>query len=178
MPRLPSSPPASFVSWYRRECTRLVEVLTLALAEPDLAKDAADEAFARAYERWPRVSAMASPTGWVYKVALHYGRRRIRRQRLEHMLLVRQVRDRSTATNSAHSPDRDLWRIVSSLPERQRTAIVLRYLGDFSELEVGRLMGISAGAASAALSTARGRLAQLVSEEDRKPGTCRRTMNG
>ncbi|MGH9122315.1 MAG: hypothetical protein ACRDYC_10290, partial [Acidimicrobiales bacterium] len=58
LPGHPGSGVPDFVSWYRLEGTRLVNVLTLALAEPDLAKEAADEAFARAYERWPRVSSM------------------------------------------------------------------------------------------------------------------------
>ena len=161
---------AEFESWYRAESTRLVEVLTLALGEPDLAKDSADEAFVRAYERWPRVSAMESPTGWTYKVALNYGRRRARRRRIERALLMRQARDRS-ARGSPRGGDTDLWTIVSSLPGRQRTAIVLRYLGDFSESEVARLMGISAGAASSSLSAARHRLAELVKDDDRRSWT-------
>jgi RNA polymerase sigma factor (sigma-70 family) len=154
-----------FESWYRQESVRLVRVLTLALAEPDLAKDSADEAFARAYERWPRVSAMESPTGWAYKVALNYGRRRVLRRRFERALLVRHTRDRSAEDTSSGRPDMDLWNIVSSLPPRQRTAIVLRYLGDFSELQVAQLMGISTGAASSSLSAARARLAELLNND-------------
>jgi RNA polymerase sigma factor (sigma-70 family) len=162
LPKGPELHTVDFESWYREESVRLVRVLTLALAEPDLAQDSADEAFSRAYERWPRVSAMESPTGWTYKVALNYGRRRLLRRRFERALLLRQTRERPAEGNSASGRDMDLWRIVSSLPPRQRTAIVLRYLGDFSELQVAQLMGISAGAASSSLSSARGRLAELL----------------
>lgn len=97
LPGRPGSGEPDFESWYRQEGTRLVNVLTLALADPGLAKDAADEAFARAYERWPRVRSMESPTGWTYKVALNYGRRRLMRRRVEHAILLRQARDRSAA---------------------------------------------------------------------------------
>jgi RNA polymerase sigma-70 factor (ECF subfamily) len=178
LPGRPLSGVPDFESWYREEGTRLVNVLTLTLVEPDLAKDAADEAFARAYERWPRVSAMESPTGWTYKVALNYGRRRLLRRRIEQGLLLRQVRDRSAAERSGGGRDEDLWVIVSSLPLRQRTAIVLRYLGDFSEREVAQLMGVSAGAASSSLSAARRRLAQLLNQEVEDLGLIRRTIHG
>jgi RNA polymerase sigma factor (sigma-70 family) len=167
-----------FESWYRQEGTRLVNVLTLALAEPDVAKDAADEAFVRAYERWSRVSAMESPVGWTYKVALNYGRRRLLRRRVEQTLLLRQARDRSATAASVLGPDGDLWSIIASLPLRQRTAIVLRYLGDFSEREVAQLMGISDGAASSSLSAARRRLAELLNRGADDLGMDRRTIHG
>lgn len=176
--RRPGTATADFESWYREESSRLVEILTLAMAEPDLAKDSADEAFARAYERWPRVSAMESPTAWTYKVALNDGRRRARRRQIERVLLLWQARDRFAEEASPDGRDTDLWKIVSSLPGRQRTAIVLRYLGDFSELQVAQLMGISAGAASSTLSAARHRLAELMKNEDRESQTVRRTIHG
>lgn len=49
--------------------------MTVALADPALAEDAAREAFARAYVYWRSVSAMERPAGWVYVVALRGGRR-------------------------------------------------------------------------------------------------------
>jgi RNA polymerase sigma factor (sigma-70 family) len=178
LPGHPGSGVPDFESWYREQGTRLVSVLTLALAEPDLAKDAADEAFARAYERWPRVSAMASPVGWTYKVALNYGRRRLLRRRVEQALVLGHLRDRSAAKESDDGSKEDLWATVSSLPLRQRTAIVLRYLGDFSEREVAQLMGVSAGAASSSLSAARRRLAELLNQEVDDLGLNRRTIHG
>lgn len=178
LPRRPGTATADFESWYLAESPRLVKVLTLALADPEVAKDSADEAFARAYERWPRVSVMQSPTGWTYKVALNHGRRRFLRRRLERTFLLRQTRDMSARESTADGRDTDLWRIVSGLPRRQRTAIVLRYLGDFTELQVAQLMGISAGAASASLSAARRRLAELIENDTRGSPTTRKVIHG
>ncbi|MBA2497403.1 MAG: hypothetical protein H0V33_09980 [Acidimicrobiia bacterium] len=67
-----------FEPWYRAEHPRLVVSLALACGRMDLAAEAVDEAFVRALERWDRVSAMASPTGWTYRVALNCLRRRER----------------------------------------------------------------------------------------------------
>jgi len=174
----PETATADFESWYREEGPRLVQVLTLALADPEVAKDSADEAFARAYERWPRVSVMQSPTGWTYRVALNHGKRRLLRRQVERTLLLRQTRETSTPPEGTHGRDADLWAIVAGLPRRQRTAIVLRYLGDFSELQVAHLMGISAGAASASLSAARRRLAELIDNDTREPRMPRRVTHG
>src|SRR3546814_14785837 len=52
-----------FESWYRREHPRLLASIVLVSGQPDLAREAVDEALVRALERWDRVSAMASPGG-------------------------------------------------------------------------------------------------------------------
>ena len=58
----------SFERWYRREFSRLVDVLRPLGTDPSYAEEVAAEAFSRALERWDRVGAMASPTGWTYQV--------------------------------------------------------------------------------------------------------------
>ena len=45
---------------------------------------------------------------------------------------------------------------------RARTAVALRYLGDLTEAEVARAMGIAPGTAAATLSKARTQLAGLL----------------
>lgn len=60
-----------FVDWYRLEHGRLLATLVAVTGEPDVALDATDEAFVRAYERWRLVGAMESPAGWTYRVALN-----------------------------------------------------------------------------------------------------------
>jgi RNA polymerase sigma factor (sigma-70 family) len=40
-----------------------------------------------------------------------------------------------------------IWRLVATLPEKQRTAVGLRYLADLSHAEIGEVMGTSAEAA-------------------------------
>src|SRR4051794_25858396 len=64
--------PRSFEEVYRGERGALVRALALALGDPDLATEAVDEAFARAYERWTQVGALERPAGWIYRVALNW----------------------------------------------------------------------------------------------------------
>jgi RNA polymerase sigma factor (sigma-70 family) len=56
--------------------------------------------------------------------------------------------------------------VVRQLPERQRVAVVLRYLLDLPEQEVAAAMRISRGTVASALAAAHQRLATWLTEED------------
>jgi RNA polymerase sigma-70 factor (ECF subfamily) len=160
-----------FSTWYARERDGVVRSLLVIGGDPDGARDAVAEAFSRAYERWGRVAAMASPTGWVYRVALNEIRRRERRRRIEARLLQRRA-----DLGPAPPPDVDpeLWAAVAALPRREREVVVLRYVGDLREREVAEALGISEGAASAALVAARRRLARSLDTRTTPPTTANR----
>jgi RNA polymerase sigma factor (sigma-70 family) len=147
-----------FDAWYREEHPRVLAALTVAVGSSDVAADATAEAFVRAYERWDRVRRMSSPGGWLYRVALNVARRRARRLRLERELL------RRAATRPAPpvAVQSEVWEAVRTLAPRQRAAVALRYVLDLPEAEVAEVMGITRGAASAHLTTARQRLAGLL----------------
>lgn len=145
---------------YETERDGMARSLLVIGGDADAARDAVAEAFSRAYERWPRVAAMDSPGGWVYQVALNELRRRMRRRALESRLLRRE-RPRPIPPPDI---DLDLWGAVAALPSRQREAIVLRYVGDLTERDVAGVLGISEGAASAALVAARRRLAEELTD--------------
>lgn len=145
-----------FATWYAEERDALVRSLLVIGGDREAVRDAVAEAFSKAYADWGRIAAMASPTGWVYRVGLNELRRRGRRRRVE----VRLLRQRSVPPPVA-PPDVDpeLWAAVAALPPRQREVLVLRYVADMRERDVAAVLGISVGAASAALVAARRRLA-------------------
>jgi RNA polymerase sigma-70 factor (ECF subfamily) len=145
---------------YESERDGMARSLHVISGDAEAARDAVAEAFSRAYERWPRVASMDSPSGWVYRVALNELRRRMRRRGLESRLLRR---ERLHAIPPADI-DPELWDAVAALPQRQREAIVLRYVGDLTERDVASVLRISEGAASAALVTARRRLAEQLAD--------------
>jgi RNA polymerase sigma-70 factor (ECF subfamily) len=150
---------ADFESWYRKAHPRLLWSLTFVCGDSHIGREITDEAFVRALDRWDRVKEMQSPDGWTYRVALNLLRRRQRRAALERTLLARQA-----VPPSIPAPAIELWDIVRSLPERQRQAVVLRFVADLRESEIAEVMGIARGTVAATLRDARQRLAPLLAE--------------
>jgi RNA polymerase sigma-70 factor (ECF subfamily) len=152
-----------FEGWYRAEHGRLVAALAVSSGSVEVAQDVVSEAFARALERWERVSRMDSPTGWVRQVAVNLLRRRFRRAALEERLLRRDPpRDEAPPI-----PDLEpaLWAAVLDLPPRQRAVIGLRVVLDLSQEETARLLGIQPATVSATLSQARKHLERTLADE-------------
>ncbi len=77
----------AFAQWYGTHYARVVASLIVISGDAELAREAADEAFVRALERWNRVRVMDAPAGWATVVARNalreLQRRDRRRQRFE-----------------------------------------------------------------------------------------------
>lgn len=153
-----------FEDWYRREHGRLLGAITVACGDADVAQDLVSEAFARALERWDRVSMMDSPTGWIREVAVNLVRRHHRRSALERRLLGRHPARALEPPSQAIDPD--LWRAVVALPQRQRAVLGLRLVLDVSQADTARLLGIRPGTVSATLLKARRAVSHALSGDE------------
>jgi RNA polymerase sigma-70 factor (ECF subfamily) len=151
----------SFSEWYQQEHARLSATVVLVTGDVDSAADAVAEAFARALERWARVSVMSSPAGWTYRVALNFARRTARRSAMEHRLLAR-----APKPCDVPAPAGELWGLVATLSRRQREVVVLRYIADFHENEIADVLGVSRSTVSSTLADAHRRLGALLDEEE------------
>ncbi len=140
---------------FRQHFPQVVASLALVVGDRELAHDAAAEAFAKAYSRWSRVSSYRSPTGWIYTVALNGARRSARRRTRERDLLAAQP----TPVAIADTDDLGVWELLDTLPERQRTAVVLRYAADLTEADVAAAMGVTRSTVSSQLRAAHAHLA-------------------
>jgi RNA polymerase sigma-70 factor, ECF subfamily len=119
--------------------------------DQSLAEDAAQEAFARALERWRRLRGRPWAGGWVMTTALNVARRMLRR------------RGGSPPTPTrADDPDLrvDLLQAIRALPPRQQEAVVLHYLADMSVAESATAMGCEEGTVKAHLARAREAMAR------------------
>jgi RNA polymerase sigma factor (sigma-70 family) len=149
----------SFERWYREEHRRVLAACVAMCGDLEVAVEATDEAFSRALGRWDRVASMDSPGAWVCTVAMNCVRRALRHRRRE---LLRPPRRPSVVETPSSSPE--LWEAVRSLPLRQRTAVVVRYVGDFSEVEIAQAMGVARGTVAATLFAARTALAKTLGD--------------
>jgi RNA polymerase sigma-70 factor (ECF subfamily) len=151
--------PGDFADFYGHEHPRVLGVLSAVSGDRQAALEATDEAFVRALERWKRVSAMDSPSGWTYRVALNALRRTKRRFATEQRLLRR-----TRVVDVVPTVDPDLWTVVRTLPPRQCQAVVLRYVADLPEAQIADVMRITRGTVASTLADARTRLAELLGE--------------
>ncbi|WP_285223421.1 sigma factor, partial [Frankia nepalensis] len=65
---------ASFDAFYRQSRQRLYDCLYALTGDPAEAQDAAQEAFARAWQRWPTVGGYDDPEAWVRTVGRRIAR--------------------------------------------------------------------------------------------------------
>ena len=104
------------------------------------AEDVAQEALARAHLHWPKLADR--PEGWVVTVATNLAIDRQRRRRRA----TPGAKEGVTVIDVHMAERMDLTKALRRLPRRQRQVVVLRYLADWSELDVADELGCSPGA--------------------------------
>lgn len=146
-----------FEDFCRGEYQSVFRAACLATGNADVASDATQEAFGRAYARWARLSKHPWAGGWVTTTALNLCRKELRRRGRQ-----------APGTSERPQPDRDVPReldvvaALSRLPFRQRQAVVLFYWSDLPTAAIADLMGISDGAVRAHLTHARTALKEIL----------------
>lgn len=128
------------------------------------AEDMAQEALARAHLRWRRLEDR--PEAWVVTVTTNLSIDRLRRRRIPPMSGTAPV-----ALVDVHLAERmDLARGLRRLSRRQREVVVLRYLADWSELDVAGALGCSAGSVKVHASRGLAALRRYLDDRDIQGG--------
>ncbi len=131
----------------------MVQALTIAGGNRDLAEEWVQVAFSRAYVRWRWISRYDDPVGWVRHVAIT---RMLARDR-------REARRRQDSEQPAGRPDATpdttpgeaLRALVLRLPDQQRIAASLFYVEQLTIREIAVTMELSEGAVKYHLHAAR-----------------------
>jgi RNA polymerase sigma-70 factor (ECF subfamily) len=153
-------PGRDFEEFYQANYGLTVALVTAVLGDRQDAEDVAQETFARALARWPRLSAYQLPEAWVRQVALRLAvdsgwrlRRALRTAR------------RLRATLPAVAPEPGvslpltaLGPALMTLPVREREVIVLHYFLDLPVERIAHERRIPAGTVKARLVSGRRRL--------------------
>jgi RNA polymerase sigma factor (sigma-70 family) len=153
--------PLDFEDFFEREHRRLGKAFYLLTGDPHEAEDLAQEALARAYERWDRIASVESPIGYVYTIGVNLHRRRLRR-----LLRRPQVDPPEPAADPVESagPRADVLRALRAISVPQREALILvEWLGYDAE-EAGLVLGIEAASVRGRLHRARDALRRELGE--------------
>jgi RNA polymerase sigma factor (sigma-70 family) len=138
---------------------RLMFAMTGSLTE---AEELAQEAMTRALERWNRVSAMASPAGYVYRTAVNLNRSRLRRMARP----LRWSRGSERSTDAEPEVIGSLVSALAALPRGQREAVLLVEWVGFDAREAGQILGIAPSSVRSRVHRAKASLAGGSGEKD------------
>lgn len=132
----------SFDELFRELYVPAYAVALRVLGDRHAAEDAASEALARCVASWRRLQGVEHQRAWVLRVTTNVAIDIIRRSR---SVAVGTADDGSTSTFAVEDRLR-LAQALSKLSGRQREVVVLRFMADFTEVEVAECLRISQGA--------------------------------
>lgn len=124
-----------------RASMRLANRLT---RDPSLSEDIAAEALARAYAKWSSVRSADNPSAWVMRVTANLVIDTARRSKVAASALPLLASDDDLMRIEDHVTVRmALVSALSTLPKRQREALVLRYIAGLEEPDLSTALGAS-----------------------------------
>jgi RNA polymerase sigma-70 factor (ECF subfamily) len=132
--------PQSFEDLFLDQHDRLYRALYFITGSPDDAEELMQDAFLKLWERRDSIGAIEDPVAWLFRVSLNAFRMRARRARVSarRLLPLTSPRDPFEDVNIRE----DVRRMLHSLPERQRAALVLTEIFDYSSKQAAQILGI------------------------------------
>ena len=144
---------------YRSRFDVFARVAASVTGDRERARDAVQEAFATAVRKRGSFRSEGPLEAWVWRIVLNAARSDLRRS------IPAVDYDEGAATNGHPERDAELRVALTRLPERQRTAVFLRYYADLDYVAIGEALGIRTGTVAATLNAAhtalRSRLEEL-----------------
>lgn len=146
----------SIESVYSRMYAPLARLAYLLVDTRELAEEAVQDAFAKAYPRWRRIE---QPEAYLRTCVVNACRKVQRRRELVRRTPVARHADAPGADDLAdHVAD-----VVRALPPTMREAVVLRYYLQLTDAEIARTLDIAVGTVKSTLNRARHQLRRQLS---------------
>lgn len=140
--------PPTFDAWVAARGAGLLRLAYLLAGNAVDAEDIVQEALARALPRWERIAAVEDVDAYVRRMVVNANTswwRKFRRRETP----VADTRPTEVVAGPGEAPAPDerqrLWLACRSLPEAQRTAVVLRYYEQLEYDEIAGLTGVREG---------------------------------
>lgn len=148
------------------------------------ADDLTQDIFIQTYQTLPAFKGDASFSTWIYRITVNASLNKLRKssknkflQRLENVFGSEKSKEYNLTVSDAENPEaliiqaeRNEWveRALNSLPEKQRTAIVLSKYDDLSQHEIAVIMETNEGAVEALIQRAKANLREKLSALSKK----------
>ena len=152
---------------YRLHAADAVRLAYLLSGSRQLAEDLVQEAFLRLFGRFRDLRDPAAFEWYLRRTVVNLVHSHFRRVRVERRYLEGRRGERADDQESPDAAGRDeLWRALLTLPDRQRTAIVLRYYEDLSERQTAEIMACPVGTVKSLVSRGMDHLREIVPKGD------------
>ena len=143
---------------YRSRFDVFARVAASVTGDADRARDAVQEAFATAVRKRSAFRGDGPLEAWIWRIVLNAARSDVRRTTpaVEY--------DVPASANGQPEHDAELRLVLARLPERQRTAVFLRYYADLDYAAIGEALDITTGTVAATLNAAHSALRSRLEE--------------
>jgi RNA polymerase sigma-70 factor (ECF subfamily) len=131
----------SFNEFYGANFKRIFTALCLVTGNRHEAEEIAQDSFLRVYERWDRVGALDDPTAYLFKVSMNVFRNRYRRASLGLRRALSLAPTETDDLGAVETHD-EVVRLLGGLDRKQRAAVLLTAILDFSADEAGQMLGL------------------------------------
>jgi RNA polymerase sigma-70 factor (ECF subfamily) len=155
----------SFEEFYEANFRRVFTALCLVTGDRHEAEEIAPDAFLRVFERRDHVGTLEDPTGYVFRVSMNVFRNRYRRASLgvrRALSLAPPQRDDLAAVETHDA----VVRLLQGLDPKQRAAVLLTAILEYSAEEAGRMLGIRASSVRSLTTRARARMKHEVAPHE------------
>jgi RNA polymerase sigma-70 factor (ECF subfamily) len=153
----------AFGQLVRRHHQGVINVVYRLCGNIDVAEEAAQETFIRAWSHLPRYKPRSPFRNWLYRIGINVARDALRRERptvdIESLPVASGERG-PQAVVEARERGEIVRQAVMDLPPASKEVIVLREYGDLSYKEIAETLGIPIGTVMSRLNYARSRLRQ------------------
>jgi RNA polymerase sigma factor (sigma-70 family) len=143
---------------YRERFAGFCDALATVTGSNDSARDAVQEAFARALRKRRRLRRDESLAPWVWTIAMRVALDSRPRQRTDELT-------ETAAALPDSERDPELAAAIRTLPPRRRLIVFLRYFADFSYAEIAEACHVSEGTVAATLAQAHDALRAALTPE-------------
>ena len=153
---------SAFDGFYRATAHRVLLYMYAVCGDRAEAADLTQEAYARAWQKWSRLSTYEDPEAWVRTVAWRLAANQFRSARRRLAALARMGRP-----DPVPPPSPDAVAVLTALQRltrEQRAAVVMHYLQHMSVAEIAEATHTPTGTVKARLSRARTALAPLLAD--------------